>query len=92
MPDSLIVQFVNNAWDDIQKKVSDGLAFGKQKTLSDVVTVVTESCLIQPGSRARISMWVEAAYASASQPQRQYSTTCIACISTTTNCDRQTST
>ena len=42
MPDSLITQLVNEAWDDIQKKVNDGLAFGAQKTLSDVVTVVTE--------------------------------------------------
>ena len=42
MPDSLTVQFVNNAWDDIKDKVNDGLAFGKEKTLSDIVTVVTD--------------------------------------------------
>src|SRR5690242_20742057 len=42
MPDSLIAQLVNEAWDDISKVVSNGLAFDKQKTLTDVVTVVTE--------------------------------------------------
>jgi hypothetical protein len=42
MPDSLIVQFLNNAWDDLQKEVRDGLASGKQKTLPDILTIVTE--------------------------------------------------
>lgn len=42
MPDSLITQLVNGAWDNISKAVSDGLAFGKQKTLSDVVPVLSE--------------------------------------------------
>jgi hypothetical protein len=42
MPDSLITQLVNEAWDDIQTKVNDGLAFGGQKTLSDVITAVPE--------------------------------------------------
>jgi hypothetical protein len=53
MPDSLTVQFLNNVWDDVKKKVSDGLAFGKQKTLPDFVTVVTEKLsdtTWQPGS------------------------------------------
>jgi hypothetical protein len=48
MPDSLIAQLVNEAWDDSSKIVSNGLVFDnglssdKQKTLSDVVIVVTD--------------------------------------------------
>jgi hypothetical protein len=42
MPDSLISQLVNNAWDEINQAVSVGLAFGNQKTLSDVITVLTK--------------------------------------------------
>ena len=42
MPDSLISQLVNNAWDEISQAVSVGLAFGNRKTLSDVITVLTK--------------------------------------------------
>ena len=42
MPDSLITQFVNDAWDPISKAVTKGLGLAGQKTLSDVVTIVTE--------------------------------------------------
>jgi hypothetical protein len=41
MPDSLVSQLVNSAWDKISKAVADGLAPGKQQTLADVVSVVT---------------------------------------------------
>ena len=42
MPDSLISQLVNNAWEEISQAVSIGLAFGNRKTLSDVITVVSK--------------------------------------------------
>ena len=41
MPDSLVSQLVNSAWDKISEVVADGLASGKQQTLADVVSVVT---------------------------------------------------
>jgi hypothetical protein len=41
MPDSLVSQLVNSAWDKISEAVADGLASGKQPTLADVVSVVT---------------------------------------------------
>jgi hypothetical protein len=42
MPDSLISQLVNNAWDEISQAVSVGLAFGNRKALSDIITVSTK--------------------------------------------------
>jgi hypothetical protein len=41
MPDSLVSQLVNSAWDKISEAVADGLAPVKQQTLADVVSVVT---------------------------------------------------
>jgi hypothetical protein len=42
MPDSLLSQLVNDAWDKIKKAVDDGLALGAQKTLADLVTVLNQ--------------------------------------------------
>jgi hypothetical protein len=41
MPDSLVSQLVNSAWDKISEAVADGLAPGQQQALADVVSVVT---------------------------------------------------
>jgi hypothetical protein len=39
MPDSLATQLINGNWDDISKAVTEGLARGDQKNLSDVIPI-----------------------------------------------------
>ena len=41
MPDPLVVQLVGNVWDDLSQAVNTGLALGEDKTLADVIPVVT---------------------------------------------------
>jgi hypothetical protein len=41
MPDPLVIQLVGNVWDDLSKAVNTGLALGGDKTLADVIPVVT---------------------------------------------------